>query len=109
MGVVLNNRAFIFFFVIYGLNTFILLCINNERVVKIFLFLRVGGLPPFLGFYPKLILTKFLLRGGLFLIMVFILFISCVDLFIYLRTSYFFIKTKKNFFFWVQKENPKFQ
>nr|YP_010722409.1 NADH dehydrogenase subunit 2 [Parnassius acdestis]WDV10549.1 NADH dehydrogenase subunit 2 [Parnassius acdestis] len=68
-------------------------------------FLSLGGLPPFLGFFPKWIIINFLIMNKLFLISFIFIMMSLIMLFFYIRIMYSsimfnYLKMKwfKNFF-----------
>nr|QXT45643.1 NADH dehydrogenase subunit 2 [Idaea simplicior] len=93
-----------------------LFILNLKPLIKINLlinFLSLGGLPPFIGFFPKWIIINFLmLNNYYFLIFIFIM-MSLIILFFYIRIIYssfmmnyfkmkwFKIKIKNNFFLWL--------
>nr|YP_009054331.1 NADH dehydrogenase subunit 2 [Heliconius pachinus]AIJ02029.1 NADH dehydrogenase subunit 2 [Heliconius pachinus] len=52
-------------------------------------FLSLGGLPPFLGFFPKWIIINFMINNNLIIINFFFIMSSLVMLFIYIRIIYF--------------------
>nr|WHL46740.1 NADH dehydrogenase subunit 2 [Papilio nephelus] len=76
------------------LNTFFinqLFIINMNSIMKISLlinFLSLGGLPPFLGFFPKWITINFLIMNNLFLISFIFIMMSLIMLFFYIRIIY---------------------
>lgn len=64
---------------------------NNNALIKIFLFivlLSLGGLPPFLGFFPKWIIIETLTIIKIIRILLVIIFFTLITLFFYLRISY---------------------
>nr|YP_010716071.1 NADH dehydrogenase subunit 2 [Parnassius loxias]WDE75781.1 NADH dehydrogenase subunit 2 [Parnassius loxias] len=68
-------------------------------------FLSLGGLPPFLGFFPKWIIINFLIMNKLFIISFIFIMMSLIMLFFYIRIMYSsimfnYLKMKwfKNFF-----------
>nr|WHL46461.1 NADH dehydrogenase subunit 2 [Sarbanissa venusta] len=81
-----------FFF--YMLNMYFInqLFINNMNFfIKINLlinFLSLGGLPPFIGFFPKWIVINFLINNNMFLLTFIFIFMSLIMLFYYIRISY---------------------
>lgn len=62
--------------------------IRNPTKLNILFWLRVRGIPPFIGFFPKIIiiilLTKLIIRR----ILIFLLLISLFDLFTYIRQNF---------------------
>lgn len=49
------------------------------------LFLRIGGLPPFLGFLPKWIVLQRIINSGLYIILILMILLSLITLFYYIR------------------------
>nr|UFZ13385.1 NADH dehydrogenase subunit 2 [Madachauliodes sp.] len=50
--------------------------------------LSLGGLPPFLGFIPKLLVTQFLSIHQMYLMMTFLVLCSLITLFFYMRITF---------------------
>nr|WMQ78026.1 NADH dehydrogenase subunit 2 [Spatalia doerriesi] len=81
-------------FLFYNLNMFYInqLFINNMNfMIKINLminFLSLGGLPPFLGFFPKWILINFLIMKNFYLLTFIFVMMSLITLFFYIRIAY---------------------
>nr|UBA16559.1 NADH dehydrogenase subunit 2 [Papilio epycides] len=74
---------------IYFINQ--LFIINMNPLIKISLlinFLSLGGLPPFLGFFPKWIIINFLIMNKFFIISFIFILMSLVMLFLYIRIIY---------------------
>ncbi|YP_009183558.1 NADH dehydrogenase subunit 2 (mitochondrion) [Galleria mellonella] len=64
---------------------------NINYSIKMFLlinFLSLGGLPPFIGFFPKWILINFLLSMDFFIITFIFIMTSLIILFFYIRIIY---------------------
>lgn len=84
-----------FYFIVYSLNLFF--CLNllksSRKIINesfftfrlVLLLLRVGGLPPLIGFYPKILVIVLLIKKILFFLSFFLMFASLWDLFIYSR------------------------
>lgn len=77
-------------FNIYNLNqTFYLKKINIFfNLIIFFSLLSLGGLPPFLGFFPKWILIEIITINKNIFLLNFMLFFTLITLFFYLRVSY---------------------
>nr|YP_009434362.1 NADH dehydrogenase subunit 2 [Athetis lepigone]ATE89005.1 NADH dehydrogenase subunit 2 [Athetis lepigone]ATE89018.1 NADH dehydrogenase subunit 2 [Athetis lepigone]ATE89031.1 NADH dehydrogenase subunit 2 [Athetis lepigone]ATE89044.1 NADH dehydrogenase subunit 2 [Athetis lepigone]ATE89057.1 NADH dehydrogenase subunit 2 [Athetis lepigone] len=81
-------------FLFYMLNMFFInqLFINNMNFfIKINLlinFLSLGGLPPFIGFFPKWIIINFLINNNFYLMTFIFISMSLIMLFFYIRISY---------------------
>lgn len=82
--------CFIFYvFNIYFINQ--LFIFNINFIIKFFIlinFLSLGGLPPFLGFFPKWIIINFLIINNLFFISFIFIIIRLITLFFYIRIIY---------------------
>lgn len=105
--------CFIFFlFNIYFINQLFIINLNN--IIKISLiinFLSLGGLPPFIGFFPKWIVINFILKNNFFILSFIFVIIRLIILLYYIRIIYssiifnylklkwFKIKIKNNFSF----------
>nr|YP_010692457.1 NADH dehydrogenase subunit 2 [Cepora nadina]WBV74610.1 NADH dehydrogenase subunit 2 [Cepora nadina] len=103
-------------FLFYMLNIFFINQIINFNLIhfiKISLlinFFSLGGLPPFLGFFPKWIIINFLINNNMYIISFLFVMSSLIMLFFYIRIVYlslmlnffklkwFKIKIKNNFF-----------
>nr|YP_009750082.1 NADH dehydrogenase subunit 2 [Eudarcia gwangneungensis]QIJ46441.1 NADH dehydrogenase subunit 2 [Eudarcia gwangneungensis] len=105
-ALLISENLLIFYFLIYflmmslmcilfnNLNLYFthqLFLINLNNSIKIFIlfnFLSLGGLPPFLGFFPKWIVINFLIQNNLFLMMFIFISMSLIILFFYIRIMY---------------------
>nr|AZL93719.1 NADH dehydrogenase subunit 2 [Helicoverpa punctigera] len=106
-------------FLFYILNMYFInqLFINNMNfLIKINLlinFLSLGGLPPFIGFFPKWIIINFLINNNMYLLTLLFMMMSLIMLFYYIRITYsafmfnylkmkwFKIFIKNNFFYFI--------
>nr|WMQ78065.1 NADH dehydrogenase subunit 2 [Cymatophoropsis trimaculata] len=81
-------------FLFYMLNMYFInqLFINNMNfLIKINLlinFLSLGGLPPFIGFFPKWIIINFLINNNMYLLTFIFIMMSLIMLFFYIRITY---------------------
>nr|YP_009266363.1 NADH dehydrogenase subunit 2 [Hygrobia hermanni]ANJ70485.1 NADH dehydrogenase subunit 2 [Hygrobia hermanni] len=101
-----NEMIWMIYFVMYSivliplilmfnnLNIFYLkqmfLIMKNKIIIKfliLFNILSLGGLPPFTGFFPKWIIIQFL-SNNFMPILLFMIFMTLITLFFYLRISY---------------------
>lgn len=106
-GIIYNEIMWITYFsfylilsvnVIFLFNNFKIFNINqtfnifrNNLIVKIFLFivlLSLGGLPPFLGFFPKWLIIEIITNLKILFILLIIIFFTLITLFFYLRICY---------------------
>nr|YP_010943441.1 NADH dehydrogenase subunit 2 [Symbrenthia silana]WLS55470.1 NADH dehydrogenase subunit 2 [Symbrenthia silana] len=82
-------------FLFYTLNIYFinqLFNFNLNFFIKISIminFFSLGGLPPFLGFFPKWLIINYLLFNNSFIILFFFIMSSLIMLFIYIRIIYF--------------------
>nr|YP_006503857.1 NADH dehydrogenase subunit 2 [Elodia flavipalpis]AFA46588.1 NADH dehydrogenase subunit 2 [Elodia flavipalpis] len=63
----------------------------NSKVMKFFIFfnlLSLGGLPPFLGFFPKWIVIQTLVMNNQLFLLTFMLMMTLITLYFYIRLSY---------------------
>nr|QWC54439.1 NADH dehydrogenase subunit 2 [Macdunnoughia hybrida] len=106
-------------FLFHMMNMFFInqLFINNMNFfIKINLminFLSLGGLPPFIGFFPKWIIINFLINNNMFLLTFIFILMSLIMLFFYIRIIYssfmfnylkmkwFKIFIKNSYFIWI--------
>nr|YP_010599788.1 NADH dehydrogenase subunit 2 [Nola angustipennis]WAL04248.1 NADH dehydrogenase subunit 2 [Nola angustipennis] len=81
-------------FFMYMLNLFFIdqLFINNmNSLIKINMlinFLSLGGLPPFIGFFPKWIIINFMMSNQMFFMTFIFIMMSLIMLFFYIRIIY---------------------
>nr|YP_009922372.1 NADH dehydrogenase subunit 2 [Spilosoma lubricipeda]QNA48229.1 NADH dehydrogenase subunit 2 [Spilosoma lubricipeda]UOD77179.1 NADH dehydrogenase subunit 2 [Spilosoma lubricipeda]UYX62237.1 NADH dehydrogenase subunit 2 [Spilosoma lubricipeda] len=86
-----HNYIFFFFFI---MNMFYInqLFMNNlTPLIKINLlinFLSLGGLPPFIGFFPKWIIINFLIMNQMYFLTFIMIMTSLIVLFFYIRIIY---------------------
>lgn len=80
--------------IFFSLNCFFLnqLFFNNiNSIIKLFIFLNflsLGGLPPFLGFFPKWIVINYLIQNNIIFICLIFLISTLITLFFYIRITY---------------------
>lgn len=113
-ALLIRENIWILYFSIYSLINFIVCFIfsilnifyinqiinfNLISFIKISLiinFFSLGGLPPFLGFFPKWIIINFLINNKIYLISFWFIIFSLIILFFYIRIIY--ISIILNFF-----------
>lgn len=81
--------------IIKTINTFhinqLINAINNKKPLKILFimnFLSIGGLPPFIGFFPKWITINFLVNRNFIVISLIIIVITLMTLYFYIRITF---------------------
>nr|YP_010631634.1 NADH dehydrogenase subunit 2 [Propomacrus davidi]WBP61412.1 NADH dehydrogenase subunit 2 [Propomacrus davidi] len=82
-------------FIFKMLNIFFLnqlaISMNHDTVIKFFLlinFLSLGGLPPFLGFFPKWITIQSLIAHGFFAVATLMILATLMTLYFYIRVTF---------------------
>nr|YP_010985625.1 NADH dehydrogenase subunit 2 [Argyresthia conjugella]WOK81897.1 NADH dehydrogenase subunit 2 [Argyresthia conjugella] len=81
-------------FLFYFLNIFFfnqLFYSGMKNMIKLSMFLNMlslGGLPPFLGFFPKWIIINFMIMNNLYLLTFIFIMMSLIMLFFYIRITY---------------------
>nr|YP_010225777.1 NADH dehydrogenase subunit 2 [Propsilocerus sinicus]UDD74654.1 NADH dehydrogenase subunit 2 [Propsilocerus sinicus] len=106
-GMLYSENLWMTYFVFYSfLSISVIFLLNNFKIfnlmqmfsffkfnpsVKFFLFmpfLSLGGLPPFVGFFPKWIIIQSLINTNTFFIMIVMVFFTLITLFFYIRVCY---------------------
>lgn len=79
--------------------------INLNKTTKFFFFINLislGGIPPFLGFFPKWIVLKILIENEIYFLAFLIIFLTLIRLYVYIRIIFqpitFKAPEKKNTF-----------
>nr|YP_010439591.1 NADH dehydrogenase subunit 2 [Dysgonia illibata]UTC33483.1 NADH dehydrogenase subunit 2 [Dysgonia illibata] len=106
----------ILFLTFFILNMFYInqLFINNmNSLIKINLlinFMSLGGLPPFIGFFPKWTVINFLIMNQMYFLTFILIMMSLILLFFYIRIIYstFMFNYLKNKWFKIYIKNNKF-
>nr|ARH54117.1 NADH dehydrogenase subunit 2 [Brachyta interrogationis] len=65
--------------------------LNNNKIFKFFFilnFMSLGGLPPFLGFFPKWLTVNNLINNNFLVISFFLIIFTLITLYFYLRISF---------------------
>lgn len=108
---VYNISLLFFFWTLMQFNSFKINTINSLVDIKsnnffliiiTFIFFSIAGIPPFLGFFSKILILIILLNSNFFLLFIFYFIFLFFALYFYLqnlRFLYSTTKTKLNFFF----------
>nr|AOZ71869.1 NADH dehydrogenase subunit 2 [Lobesia sp. FRA-2014] len=82
--------CFMFFmFNIFFINQLFVINLNNMIKMSLMInFLSLGGLPPFIGFFPKWMVINFLLKNKFFILMFIFVMMSLIMLLYYIRIIY---------------------
>nr|QEY08354.1 NADH dehydrogenase subunit 2 [Henosepilachna argus] len=105
--ILINQSLWMFYFMFYIFVTFSLILmfkkfsmpsildlfkiLNSNKPMKLFFmlnFLSLGGLPPFLGFFPKWMILKTLWFSNHYFLALTMVFLTLIMLFVYLRILY---------------------
>nr|WEG23098.1 NADH dehydrogenase subunit 2 [Compsilura concinnata] len=107
MALYSNNILWIIYFLIYSFLSFSMIFLFNmfkisyinqlfslfmiSKIMKFFLFfnlLSLGGLPPFLGFFPKWMVMQLLVVNNQLFLLIFMTMMTLITLYFYLRLCY---------------------
>nr|CTP93685.1 NADH dehydrogenase subunit 2 [Pseudoniphargus sorbasiensis] len=107
--------SFILFSLVYTLNKMEIFSINdlllkpklNASLLVVISIMSIGGLPPFSGFVPKLILMESLLMNNTLFIMFFLLISTFISLFFYSRMFLSILLMKTSLGGWTYQYNHK--
>nr|WNV61894.1 NADH dehydrogenase subunit 2 [Urodexia penicillum] len=107
MAMYSSNSLFLMYFMFYFFLTFMMILMFNmfkisyinqlfssffkSKIMKFFLFfnlLSLGGLPPFLGFFPKWMVIQMLTMNNQLILLTFMLMMTLITLYFYIRLSY---------------------
>nr|ATA58343.1 NADH dehydrogenase subunit 2 [Pseudempusa pinnapavonis] len=83
---------------------------NNKKMIKSILFiclLSLGGLPPFLGFFPKWITIQFMIQNFMMVTSTILIMSSLLTLFYYMRIMYTTLMISNFETIWTTSINPK--
>lgn len=127
-SIIFTETIWIWYFIVYALTTIIIIYIlkinnisylkqlfitlKNQPITKFLLilnFISLGGLPPFIGFFPKWITIQAIIINNYIIVSVIIIVITLITLFFYIRITFstivlsaneinFFNSIKKNSF-----------
>nr|YP_010730270.1 NADH dehydrogenase subunit 2 [Blepharipa zebina]WEG23111.1 NADH dehydrogenase subunit 2 [Blepharipa zebina] len=109
--------SFLTFMMIFLLGTFKISHMNqlfslfyyskNMKILIFFNLLSLGGLPPFLGFFPKwIVIQSLILNSQLFLLMIMV-FMTLITLYFYIRLSYSAFMLNYYEINWINNSNYK--
>nr|YP_009473427.1 NADH dehydrogenase subunit 2 [Choristoneura occidentalis biennis]AVI57898.1 NADH dehydrogenase subunit 2 [Choristoneura occidentalis biennis] len=107
--------CFLFFLLnVYFINQLFIINLNNMIKLSLMInFLSLGGLPPFIGFFPKWMVINLMLKNKFFIMTFIFIMMSLIMLLYYIRIIYsslmfnylklkwFKIKIKNNYFFFI--------
>nr|QWB85935.1 NADH dehydrogenase subunit 2 [Menesia sulphurata] len=101
------QMIWMFYFIIYSIITFNIIWIfqklkvfyfpqlfqilNSNKLIKFFFlinFLSLGGLPPFLGFFPKWLVINNLIQNNFYMLGIMLIVFTLITLFFYLRIMF---------------------
>nr|AKM69965.1 NADH dehydrogenase subunit 2 [Tuberolachnus salignus] len=134
IAILMNENLWLTYFFIYSILNFLIINIlkqykiNYINQLKFFnlnfflklnmfmLILSIMGLPPMLGFMMKWMLIKTLMYNQMYLILIFLIILTIMNLYFYLKMNYFllfnfnmfnkwFLQNKKNNYNWIMFMN----
>nr|YP_011004276.1 NADH dehydrogenase subunit 2 [Ctenophthalmus yunnanus]WPS93664.1 NADH dehydrogenase subunit 2 [Ctenophthalmus yunnanus] len=123
MSMTFSESNFMFYFTFYSLISFSMLInlnllqlnnfnqmlnnsINSMTKISIFIILlSMGGLPPFLGFFPKWIIIESLINMNMYIYILMMIMMTLFTLFFYLRLSFTLIIINNFQMYWKYKIN----
>nr|QYK19511.1 NADH dehydrogenase subunit 2 [Neotriplax arisana] len=73
--------------------------LNKNKLIKYLLmlnFLSLGGLPPFIGFYPKWLTINFLVEKNFIFLSIILIIFTMITLFVYLRVTFYALTINVN-------------
>nr|YP_010310387.1 NADH dehydrogenase subunit 2 [Melanacanthus marginatus]UMY75922.1 NADH dehydrogenase subunit 2 [Melanacanthus marginatus] len=73
----------------------------TEKFALVITLLSIGGLPPFIGFLPKWMVIMNMIESNLYMLLVFMLFMSLVTLFYYMRLVMYMVLSYSTMNKWV--------
>nr|ASY97963.1 NADH dehydrogenase subunit 2 [Spilomantis occipitalis] len=115
------------YFIIYTINIFVVITMiklmnisyisqtfnsmNSKKMIKFTLFismLSLGGLPPFVGFFPKWIAIHFMTQNFMIITSVILIMSSLMTLYYYMRTMYTTLMISNSETSWMNMSNSKY-
>nr|WEU79003.1 NADH dehydrogenase subunit 2 [Physella acuta]WEU79016.1 NADH dehydrogenase subunit 2 [Physella acuta]WEU79029.1 NADH dehydrogenase subunit 2 [Physella acuta]WEU79042.1 NADH dehydrogenase subunit 2 [Physella acuta]WEU79055.1 NADH dehydrogenase subunit 2 [Physella acuta] len=85
---ILMNTFIPYFLAYFGTLTMFLLVWGKENYLSSMMMISFSGLPPFLLFYPKVLVFSMLVEYSMWAIIVCLVFMSVMSLYFYLKSSY---------------------
>lgn len=105
--ITLNIILIIIKYKIYQINQLANLLRKNKNIKILFIcnFLSLGGLPPFLGFFPKWLTINTIINNNIFSLRLFIILFTLITLYFYLRITFssFTINSEESLIFIFKK------
>nr|ASM82761.1 NADH dehydrogenase subunit 2 [Hierodula patellifera] len=124
---ILGSNLWLLYFIIYTINIISIMSltaminlsyisqsfnsINNQKIIKFTLFiamLSLGGLPPFLGFFPKWIAIQFMAQNLMLFTLTILIMTSLLTLFYYMRMMYTTLMITNSEILWTISIYPKY-
>nr|YP_009861954.1 NADH dehydrogenase subunit 2 [Hierodula membranacea]ALG66338.1 NADH dehydrogenase subunit 2 [Hierodula membranacea] len=107
VAMILGSNLWLLYFIVYTINIISIMSLtamtnlsyisqsfnsmNNQKIIKFTLFiamLSLGGLPPFLGFFPKWIMIQFMAQNLMIFTSIILILSSLLTLYYYMRIMY---------------------
>nr|ARH54996.1 NADH dehydrogenase subunit 2 [Dorytomus tortrix] len=85
-----NILVILYMHKIYFINQLSMIFSKNKKIKFFFMlnFLSLGGLPPFLGFFPKWITMNFMIKNEYYTLSVILIIFTLISLYFYLRITF---------------------
>nr|ASY98340.1 NADH dehydrogenase subunit 2 [Pnigomantis medioconstricta] len=124
---ILGSNLWLLYFIIYTINIISIMSLtsmtnlsyisqsfnsmNNKKIIKFTLFialLSLGGLPPFLGFFPKWITIQFMAQNLMLFTSIILIMMSLLTLYYYMRMMYTTLMITNSEILWTISIYPKY-
>nr|ASY98574.1 NADH dehydrogenase subunit 2 [Camelomantis moultoni] len=126
-AMILGSNLWLLYFIIYFINIISIMSLtsmmnlsyisqtfnamNNKKIIKFTLFivmLSLGGLPPFLGFFPKWIMIQFMIQNLMIFTSFMLIMSSLLTLYYYIRMMFTTLMITNSEILWTISIYPKF-
>nr|ASY98587.1 NADH dehydrogenase subunit 2 [Ceratomantis saussurii] len=128
VGMIMGSNLWLMYFIIYSINVLMIITMtmimnlsyisqifnsmNNKKIIKFVLFiamLSLGGLPPFLGFFPKWILIYYMVQNLMIFTSLILILSSLLTLYYYMRIMYTTLTITNTETLWTILIYPKYK
>nr|ASM82696.1 NADH dehydrogenase subunit 2 [Ceratomantis saussurii] len=128
VGMIMGSNLWLMYFIIYSINVLMIITMtmtmnlsyisqtfnsmNNKKIIKFVLFiamLSLGGLPPFLGFFPKWILIYYMVQNLMIFTSMILILSSLLTLYYYMRIMYTTLTITNTEILWTILIYPKYK
>nr|ASY98041.1 NADH dehydrogenase subunit 2 [Idolomorpha lateralis] len=125
-AMIISSNLWFLYFIIYSVNITVIMIIttitnlsfisqtfnllNQKKMIKFTLFismLSLGGLPPFLGFFPKWIVIQYMAQNLMLMTSMILIMSSLLTLYYYMRIMYTTLMITNSETLWMMMLHPK--